>query len=138
MRGWPMPWTPKKLLIWGKTYPEFSGKYYETVCTGAVDADSGKLARIYPITLRYMKEPVKLYDWVEARIDRNSSDPRPESFKIDQDSIEVVGHLDTKDGWVERNRWLLTEGSVFESVEALRVAQSREGTSLGLVRPKEI
>jgi hypothetical protein len=133
-----MSWTQKKLLIWGKTYPEFSEKYYETVCTGAVDADTGRLVRIYPITLRYMKESFKVYDWVEARIDRNSSDPRPESFKIDQGSITVVGHLDTKDGWVERSEWILKDGNVFRSVEALRDAQAGEGTSLGLVRPKEI
>jgi hypothetical protein len=38
-RGYPV-WTTKKLLIWGKTYPEFSKSYYETVCTGAVDEES--------------------------------------------------------------------------------------------------
>jgi len=134
----PMAWTQKKILIWGKTYPEFSEKYYETVCTGAVDPDTGKLVRIYPITLRYMKEPFKTYDWVETKIDRNTSDPRPESFKIEQNSIKVVGHIDTKDGWVERSRWILRDGNVFRSVEALRAAQSRDGTSLGLVRPKTV
>jgi hypothetical protein len=39
-------WAKKKFLIWGKTYPEFSKTYYETVCTGAVDADTGRLVRI--------------------------------------------------------------------------------------------
>jgi hypothetical protein len=136
--GTPMPWTRRRLLIWGKTYPEFSAKYYETVCTGAVDAETGKLVRIYPITLRYMKEPIKAYDWVEAEIVRNPSDPRPESFKINQDTIKVVGHLDTKNGWGARSELILKAGNVFSSVEALRAAQSREGTSLGLVRPKEI
>jgi len=42
-------WTTTKLLIWGTTYPEFSKTYYETVCTGALDEDTGKLVRIYPI-----------------------------------------------------------------------------------------
>lgn len=133
-----MIWTQKRLLIWGKTYPEFSAKYYETVCTGAVDAESGKLVRIYPITLRYMKEPFKAYDWVEARVAKNASDPRPESFKIEQDSIKVVGHLDPKDNWAERSRWVLQEGNIFPSLEALRAAQERDGTSLGMVRPREI
>lgn len=80
-----MPWIRKKLLIWGKTYPEFSEKYYETVCTGALDVETGNLIRLYPITLRYMKEPFKAYDFVEAEIERNSSDPRPESYKINQE-----------------------------------------------------
>jgi hypothetical protein len=104
-----MSWAQKRLLIWGKTYPEFSAKYYETVCTGAVDGDTGKLVRIYPITLRYAKNPFEMYSWVEAKIERNTSDPRPESFKIEQDSIKVVGRIDTKDGWVERSKWILRD-----------------------------
>lgn len=131
-------WIKKNLLIWGKTYPEFSKKHYETVCTGAVDADTGKLLRIYPVTLRYMKEPFKTYDWIEALVERNPSDPRPESFRIQQDSIRVLKHLDTKDGWVERSKWILGPESVFKSVEALRTAQAESHTSLGLVRPAKI
>lgn len=133
-----MSWMQKKLLIWGKTYPEFSTKYYETVCTGAIDGDTGKLVRIYPITLRYMKEPFKTYHWIEARIEKNTSDPRPESYRIDQDSIKVVGHLDTKKAWAKRSEWVLRESNLFKSAEALRSAQANDGTSLGLVKPKEI
>lgn len=132
-------WERKRLLVWGKTYPEFSKKHYETVCTGAVDADTGRLLRIYPITLRYMKEPFSLFNWVEAEVERNQSDFRPESYKINQDSIGIVGTLGTKtDGWVERSRWVLREGNVFPSVRALQEAQSRDHTSLGLVKPKRI
>jgi hypothetical protein len=67
-------WTAKKLLIWGKTYPEFSKRYFETVCTGAVDGETGKLLRIYPITLRYAKEPFTRYQWIEAQIEKNPKD----------------------------------------------------------------
>jgi len=38
--------------------------------------------------------------------------------------------------WEERCAWLLNEKTVFPSVEALRVAQENEGTSLGIVKPK--
>jgi hypothetical protein len=132
-------WEKKKLLIWGKTYPEFSKTYYETVCTGAIDTDTGSLVRIYPVTLRYMKEPFKTYDFIEAEVERNSADFRPESFRIRQDTIHVTGHLDTdKAGWAERVRHVVTEGNVFASVEALQVAEARDHTSLGLIKPKEI
>jgi hypothetical protein len=50
-------WERKQLLVWGTTYPEFSKTYYETVCMGAIDGATGRLMRIYPITLRHMKEP---------------------------------------------------------------------------------
>lgn len=129
----------KKLLVWGKTYPEFSRSYYETVCTGAVDEETGKLVRIYPITLRYMKEKFKSYDWIEADVQRNSSDFRPESFKINQDTIKVVGHIGNKPKeWQERSRWVLQTQNIFRSVEALQAAEKNDHTSLGLVRPKEI
>jgi hypothetical protein len=132
-------WTKKKLLIWGKTYPEFSKTYYETVCTGAIDAETGRLLRIYPITLRYMKEPFKAYDWIEAEIERNTGDFRPESYRIRQDTIKVVGHLDhTKVGWAERAKWVLGPANVFTSVEGLQAAEARDHTSLGLVKPKTI
>ena len=132
-------WTKKRLLIWGKTYPEFSKTYYETVCTGAIDAESGRLVRIYPITLRYLKEPFKTYDFIEADIERNPADFRPESFRIRQDSIKVVGHLGTtKQGWADRVGAVLRNPNVFASVEALQAAEARDHTSLGLIKPREI
>ncbi len=133
-------WTTKKFLIWGKTYPEFSKTYYETVCTGAVDAETGRLVRIYPVTLRYMKEPFKAYDWIEVEAERNTSDFRPESFRIRQETLKVVGHVDTKKkgDWPERRRWILGPKNVFASVEALQAAEAADHTSLGLIRPREI
>jgi len=37
----------RRFLIWGKTAPELSTKYQETVCTGAVLED-GTPIRLYP------------------------------------------------------------------------------------------
>lgn len=131
-------WTKKRLLIWGTTYPEFSKTYYETVCTGALDGETGRLLRIYPVTLRYLNEPFKSYQWIEAEVARNAGDFRPESFKIRQDSIQLGDRLLPADGWEERRRLLLRDGNVFSSVEALQVAEARDHTSLGLVKPKEV
>jgi|HubBroStandDraft_4_1064222.scaffolds.fasta_scaffold168768_2 hypothetical protein len=43
VRGHPV-WTTKKLLIWGKTYPEFSKSHYETVCTAPTSVPMRPLA----------------------------------------------------------------------------------------------
>jgi hypothetical protein len=131
-------WKKTKLLIWGTTYPEFSKTYYETVCTGAVDGETGKLVRLYPITLRHKKDPFHHYDWVDVEVQRNPRDPRPESFRVQQEHIKTVDHLDTDDGWVARSEWVLRPSNVFESVEALWKAQEDDSTSLGLVKPKTI
>jgi hypothetical protein len=68
-----------KVLIWGKTYPELSKKYIETVCTAGV-LESGKPVRLYPITYRYLNdEQFKLYQWITAGLLKNPGDSRPES-----------------------------------------------------------
>ncbi|QSQ19644.1 hypothetical protein JY651_30575 [Pyxidicoccus parkwayensis] len=94
--------------------------------------------RIYPITLRYMQQPFSHYTWIEADVERNESDFRPESFRVKQDGIQNLEHLDTKDGWKARSEWVLRSGNVFSSVEALQAAELKDHTSLGLVKPKII
>lgn len=133
-----MTWEKKRLLICGTTYPEFSKSHFETVCTGAIDEATGKLIRIYPITLRYLKDRFRHYQWIEAEIERNTSDFRPESYRIRQDTIVCGEQVGTQGAWRERSRWVLNPASVFSSVEALRAAEARDHTSLGLIKPAEI
>ncbi len=133
-----MQWVKKRLLVWGTTYPEFSKKYFETVCTGALDEETGKLIRIYPLTLRHIENPPGKYSWIVAEIARNTADPRPESYRINQQTIEIVGHLDTKDRWLARKEQVLRPGNVFQSVNALLAAEAADGTSLGLVQPGRV
>ncbi|MEJ7710333.1 MAG: hypothetical protein WKF84_10830 [Pyrinomonadaceae bacterium] len=69
----------KRVLIWGKTYPELSSKYFETVCTGVVLED-GSPVRLYPVPYRYLSDQFHKYQWITARIAKNDSDCRPESY----------------------------------------------------------
>lgn len=131
-------WIPKKLLVIAKTYPEFSKSHLETVCTAAIDAETGGLVRIYPLSLRYMKEPPKAFDWIEAEVQKNPRDPRPESFKIRQDRVRIVDSMGTQNGWRDRNAWVLKAANEYRSVEALWGANEDRGTSLGLVRPRVV
>ena len=48
-------WKEERILIWGKTYPELSSKYNETVCTGGT-LENGNFVRIYPIPFRYLEQ----------------------------------------------------------------------------------
>src|SRR5689334_7137004 len=43
----------EQVLIWGKTYPELSRRYSETVCTAGLRQD-GTPIRLYPVPLRYL------------------------------------------------------------------------------------
>jgi hypothetical protein len=133
-------YTTEKILIWGKTYPELSKKYIETVCTAGV-LETGKPVRLYPITYRYLNdERFRLYQWITAGIQRNPSDARPESYKIDCDSIQIGEALPaTPDEWGKRSEFVFRDKDwQFESVEALLEAQKRDKTSIGIVAPQTI
>lgn len=133
----------EKILIWAKTYPELSSRYLETVCTAGL-LPSGKPLRLYPIPYRYLgggdKEQFSLYQWITADIQKKPDDSRPESFRIDCDSIEPGEIIPTtQDEWGKRAEWIFRDPSwQFESVEDLQKAQKETGTSIGVVAPREI
>jgi hypothetical protein len=128
------------ILIVVKTYPEISNKYTETVCTAGIIADTKRLVRLYPIRFRYLEgeQQFAKYQWIKASIQKAYLDPRPESHHIDPDSIEVGEIIPVGKNWNDRYPWIINEQTVFPSVEALRDSQKKDGTSLGIVKPKKV
>jgi len=117
-------YTREKILIWAKTYPELSSKYLETVCTAGM-LPSGKPLRLYPIPYRYLggeKEQFSLFQWITADIQKKPDDSRPESFRIDCDSIESGEIIPTtQDEWGKRAEWMFRDPAwQFDSVEDLQ------------------
>ena len=134
-------WEEKDILITVKTYPEYSAKYTETVCTCGTLADTGQMIRIYPIKFRYLdgENQFSKYQWIKAKIRKSGKDPRPESYNIKDESIVLGSKIGTnKDGWVERERWVLNEKNVYNSVEDLLAAREKDNVSLGVVKPASI
>lgn len=133
-------WEEKRVLITVKTYPEYSSKYTETVCTGGVLAESKKLIRLYPVRYRYLegKNRFKKYQWITAEIKKATDDNRPESYKLKEGSIILGGELDTKDNWQKRKEYVLSHENVYDSLEALLEAREGSGISLGLVKPRKV
>lgn len=137
-----MPFTIVRGAIFGKTYPEPSRRYYETVCTGALREADGRPIRLYPVPLRYMSDDsqYKLWDMIEVPIDRSRSDQRPESFKIDPQRLRCVGRIATdSDGWAQR-RALVDRNCDwhFDGMAALKAANQAKKTSIGLVVPGSV
>jgi hypothetical protein len=131
-----------RILIWGKTYPELSSKYLETVCTGGVLED-GRPVRLYPIQYRYMdgEEQFSKYQWVTLKACRNPQDARPESYRVDKHSTVICGETIAPRGdeWGKRADIVFRNKSwLFEDVESLQEAQRINKTSLGVVSPREI
>ena len=134
-------WKEERILIWGKTYPELSSKYNETVCTGGT-LENGNFVRIYPIPFRYLEqdETFSKYQWIRAKIKKSAEDPRPESYKIDPYSITVEEKIPPdKFEWFERKRHALVNDSfLFDSAESLLAENRRSLKSLGFVKPFKV
>ena len=127
----------KDILIVVKTYPVPSKKSIETVCTAGI-TDKGEWIRLYPVRYRYLREDqqYKLFTTINASVKKNSKDFRPESYNIDEDSIKVIGHLDSNKHLIQRQRWLLP--LVKKSIEEIEEAYHKNNTSLAIFKPKEI
>lgn len=131
----------QRVLITVKTYPTLSRKYGETVCTAGVRED-GSWVRIYPVPFRRLNEEqqYKKYDWLEVRLVRNATDPRPETYRpFDLADLErAVGHMGTDNQWRERRKLLLKTARVFDRIDDLIVSAKRNETSLAVFRPTRI
>lgn len=134
-------WRRERILIWGKTRPELSQTYGELVCTGGLLASTKELIRLYPIPLRYLDDEriFRKYQWVEADICKSTRDYRPESYRIEFNSISTGEIISTTDGsWDERADWILTKSNLVQSLEELQELQVLEKKSLGIITPKEV
>jgi hypothetical protein len=128
----------RKILIATKTYPSISRKYRETVCTAGILLDDNEKPlewiRIYPIRFRDLEFEKRYKRWsiISAEIERDTKDPRSESYRIIDSSIETIRQIDTKNNWAERKSFVLP--LEFSSVAEIK-AQNK---SLGIIKPASI
>jgi hypothetical protein len=122
-----------RICILVKAYPQPSKKYEETVCCAGVTED-GRLIRLYPIPYRRLdpSQQFDRFDWIEAYIQKSTSDPRPESFKVNPDTIRIVHPKAAMKG---SDRVLVWKPFVADSLTVLHAEQKQVGRSLGIVRP---
>lgn len=125
--------TEERLLILTKTYPSPSRSYRETVCVAAVN-EKKEIRRLYPIAFRFLQgnQQFKRWQWITAKISK-SSDKRPESYNIDNDTIQLGNLIDTSNGW--RQRIEMIEKHVFFNFSELESSRLANGTSLGFIKP---
>ena len=89
------------ILITTKTYPSISKKYRETVCTAGILLNENyqqlEWIRIYPIRYRQLDFDKRYPRWsiISACIEKNDKDSRPESYRIDDSSINVIRKIGT-------------------------------------------
>lgn len=123
----------RRVCVLVKAYPQPSQKYQETVCVAAV-TETHELVRLYPIRFRHLPEDRRFdrFDWIEVEMTRERSDPRPESYRVKEDTIRIV-RLGSKLSPEEKAK--VWKPAVISSLEALKEEQKATQRSLGIVRP---
>ena len=129
-------WKRERILVLVKAYPQPSKKYGESVCTAGITS-SGNWIRLYPVEFRNLpiESKFKKWCWIEASVIK-SSDPRPESHKIDHDTIIQLNNIDASGHWKLRKEILLP--LCIGSLEELQELHDLNKTSLGIIKPKHI
>jgi hypothetical protein len=96
--------------------------------------------RLYPIPWRFLTPDKRFrkYQWIEASVRRATNDARPESFRLDVDSITIITKpMPTDNNWEARKRFILPLRA--QSLCDLQKKRDADGfPTLGFVRPKQI
>lgn len=131
-----------KVLITVKTYPTISTKYDELVCTAGFKED-GSWIRIYPIQFRQKpyQEQYKKWQWVELDLVKNTSDPRPESYRpVSHDTpINIAGEIPSDGGaWINRRPYALKRVFTNKTLLINEAKNTKITTSPAVFKPKAI
>ena len=80
-------------IIIVKASPQVGKKHGETVCCAGVN-DKGEWVRLYPVTFRTLNQASQFRRWdrIRFRWQKPKDDPRPESLRVDHQSIEIKTH----------------------------------------------
>jgi hypothetical protein len=130
-----------EVLVSVMAYPAISSQMGEVVCVAGFRVDNlwqSDWVRLFPFHVRHMPSEVRVHKWdiVRLRARPTPKDTRPESFAPDMDSIEIVGHMDTKNNW--RDRKIAVDPHRGKTMLELEADQAVRNASLGVVEPGEI
>lgn len=123
----------RTIRILVKAFPQPSTKHEETVCCAGVTEDTGELLRLFPIRYRRLDKTDQFdrFDQVEMTITK-ASDPRPESFKVDEGSIHVTSKGSTLDDAAKVRLWA---PHIAPSLKTLMTENKDNNRSLGIIKP---
>ncbi len=130
-------WLHREALITVKAYPNPSAKYSETVCVAAVTKEEGWI-RLYPVSFRSLPESQRFekYQVVRLRMRKHEKDHRPESYRPDEHSFELLGVVPSSAGWRERWHWI--RPTIGPSMCELNKQQRGSGRSLACIKPRVV
>jgi hypothetical protein len=127
-----------RVLVTVKAYPAVSKKKGEVECVAGIDVTTPRWIRLYPIPFRDLPfvARFKKYETIEINVEKARTDPRPESYTPNTDSIQVVGKVLPTGKAKERRSHV--EPLLRPSMCAIRREREANGTSLGVFQPGEL
>src|ERR1044071_8258500 len=130
-------WTRKRVLIVVRTYPVPSAKSVEASCTAAITED-GRWLRLFPVPYRLMDQEKRFRKWQWIEVDLiKAGDARPESYKINPDSITACEHIGTQDHWHHR-REIIRPMRARSMCWLQQQRDQNQFPTLGVIRPFQI
>ena len=131
-------WSTKRVLITVRTYPTPAKKGIEVSCTAGITED-GQWIRLFPVPYRFLDADsrFKKYQWIDVSVKKASEDNRPESYKLNVDSINISSQVPTT------RRWQYRKDLVFplkrHCLCCIKQEQEEEGSpTLGVFKPGNI
>lgn len=122
-----------------RTYPVPAKQGVEVSCTAAI-TDASEWLRLFPIPYRFLDPDQRFakYQWIEVEVTKPRKDVRPESYKIENNSIRLLGApLSSERGWKARKDVVLPLQA--HCLCCLKAERDIKGSpTLGLFRPKSI
>lgn len=134
-----MRFEKKLILITVKAYPNPSTRYGETVCCAGIDLNKSQLVRLYPIPYRDLdnEKKFKKYSIIEVDCSQPLDDRRPESFRVNIDTIKIVDWLDTDQGTWEKRKSIVLTLPAKSMCQVYRDAENSD-LSLGFIKPHNV
>jgi hypothetical protein len=131
-------WIKKRAMIVVRTYPVPAKSSIEASCTAAI-SDDGQWIRMFPVPYRLMDQDKRFskWQWINVSLLKASGDPRPESYKLNIDSIEIGESLGTQDNWRARRELI----KPLKRPSMCRIQKERDergSPTLGIFRPHQI
>jgi len=129
----------KRALVVVRTYPVPEEDGVESSCTAAI-TEEGEWLRLFPIAYRYLPDHQRFqkYQWIEVRVTKKSSDPRPESYRPHVNSIKILGDpIPTNNYWQARKD-ILFPLRACSLCDLERRRAKNDFPTLGFFRPRVI
>ena len=108
------------------------------MCCAGIRPSTNEFLRLFPIRYRRLPEEQRFgrFDLVEMQLAK-ANDGRPESYRVEEDSIQILESAKHK-RLSDESKVELWKRFVYPSLADLEAANKENGTSLGIIRPENI